>query len=114
MELEGKIFEVLPVRSGTSAKGHWMSQDFVLEHGTEQWRKKMLFTVFGEDRIKRFAIQKGQRVNVSFDIDAREWEGKWFSEIRAFDVRQRGESPVADATGTGAAPADNPFGDSMS
>ena len=98
MELEGTIVKCFELRSGTTERGNWMSQEFLLEHGTEQWKKKMVFTVFGEDRLKRFAIKEGQRVNVSFDIDAREWQEKWYPDIRAFDVRQRETSaPVAEA-----------------
>jgi len=44
-------------------------------------------TVFGADRLARFNIQIGQEVMVSFDIDAREYNGRWFNSIRAFDVR---------------------------
>lgn len=112
MELEGKIIKCGEVRSGTSERGNWMTQEFVLEHGSDQWKRKMVFEVFGQDRLQRFAIKEGQQVNVSFDIDAREWNGRFFNQVRAFDVRQRGESPIAD--GTEAAPADNPFGESMS
>jgi len=48
----------------------------------------MCFTVFGEDRLQRFNIQEGQYVSVSFDIEAREYQGRWFNSIRAYDVRQ--------------------------
>jgi hypothetical protein len=48
----------------------------------------MVFTVWGADRLQRFNIQIGQTVLVAFDIDAREWNGRWFTDIRAFDVRQ--------------------------
>jgi hypothetical protein len=46
-----------------------------------------VFTVFGADRLQRFNIQIGQTVLVAFDIDAHEWNGRWFTDIRAFDVR---------------------------
>ena len=47
----------------------------------------MVFSVWGADRLQRFNIQVGQEVLVSFDIDAREYQGRWFNSIRAFDVR---------------------------
>ncbi len=68
----------------------------------EQYPKKMVFEVFGADRIARFGIQVGQEVNVAFDIDAREWNGRWFNSVRAFDVRQ---VVAGDPTAMGAAPA---------
>lgn len=87
MELQGKVIAVLPERSGVSARGEWKSQDYVIETH-DQYPRKMVFGVFGADRISRFNIQLGQEVNVSFDIDAHEYNGRWFNSIRAFDVRQ--------------------------
>lgn len=93
MELQGKIIFALEPRSGTSARGDWKSQDFVIEtHDT--YPRKMVFSVFGADRLQRFNIEVGQEVNVSFDIDAHEYNGRWFNNIRAFDVR-----PVVPAAG---------------
>ncbi|MBO4658407.1 MAG: DUF3127 domain-containing protein [Prevotella sp.] len=88
MEIQGKIILALPVKTGTSARGEWKVQEFVLETLDAQFPRKMVFSVFGEERLQRFNIQVGQDVNVSFDIDAREYQGKWFNSIRAFDVRQ--------------------------
>ena len=87
MELQGKVIAALDVRTGTSARGEWKAQDFVIETH-ENYPHKMSFTVFGEDRLQRFNIQIGQEVNVSFDIDAHEYQGRWFNSIRAYDVRQ--------------------------
>lgn len=87
MELQGKIIEALPVKTGTSARGEWKVQEFVLETMDDRFSRKMVFSVFGEDRLQRFNIQVGQQVNVSFDIDAHEYQGRWFNSIRAFDVR---------------------------
>lgn len=86
MELQGKIIAAMPERSGVSARGEWKSQDFVIETH-DQYPRKMVFTVFGADRLQRFGIQVGQEVLVAFDIDAHEWNGRWFNDIRAFDVR---------------------------
>ena len=87
MEIQGKIILALPQRSGTSARGDWKAQDFVVETLDGQFSRKMVFTVFGEERLQRFNIQVGQDVSVSFDIDAREYQGRWFNSIRAYDVR---------------------------
>jgi len=54
----------------------------------DQYPKKMVFNVFGADRIEQFAIKAGEELNVSFDIDAHEYNGRWFNSIRAYDVRQ--------------------------
>ena len=86
MELQGKIIAALPERSGTSARGDWKVQEFVLETLDAQYPRKMVFDVFGAERLQRFNIQVGQTVNVAFDIDAREYNGRWYNDIRAWNV----------------------------
>ena len=77
MELQGKIIAALEPRSGVSARGEWKAQDFVVETH-ESYPHKMVFSVFGSDRLQRFNIQVGQEVLVSFDIDAHEYQGRWW------------------------------------
>ena len=97
MELTGKIIAVLPANSGVSQRtgNPWMSQEYVIEV-PGQYPRKCVFNIFGEDRIKQFNIQMGEELTVSFDIDAHEYNGRWFNEIRAFNI-QRGVAPVAAA-----------------
>lgn len=104
MDLTGKIIAVLPASSGVSQRtgNSWMSQDYVIEV-PGQYPKKCVFRVFGEDRIKQFNIQMGEDVTVSFDIDAHEFNGRWFNDIRAFNV-QRGVVAPAAAPAEGASP----------
>ena len=86
MELQGKVIAVLPERSGISARGEWKCQTYVIET-QEQYPKKMAFDVFGADRIVNFGIQVCMVVDVSFDIDAHEYQGRYFNQIRAWDVK---------------------------
>lgn len=104
MEVQGKVIAVLPARSGVSARGEWKSQSFVIETH-DSFPRKMVFDVFGEERLTRFNIQLGQEVNVSFDIDAHEYNGRWFNNIRAFDVRLVDPNTVSAAPAAQAAPA---------
>lgn len=104
MELQGKVIAVLPARSGVSARGEWKSQSFVIETH-DSFPRKMVFDVFGEERLTRFNIQLGQEINVSFDIDAHEYNGRWFNNIRAFDVRLVDPNTVSAAPAAQAAPA---------
>jgi len=110
MELTGKIIAVLPAQSGVSARtgNNWMSQDYVIEV-PGQYPRKCLFRIFGEDRIKQFNIQQGEDLTVQFDIDAHEFNGRWFNDIRAYNVI-RGQQPVAGApVATAGAPQASPF-----
>lgn len=106
MELSGRIYAVLRERSGTSARGEWKAQSFVIETH-DQYPRKMVFDVFGAERLQRFNIKSGDEVTVFFDIDAHEYQGRWFNNIRAFDVRQL-DAAAADPQTTQAAPAPFP------
>ena len=84
-EITGKIIAVLPTKSGTSARGtQWSSQTAVIETH-EQYPKRVAFDVLG-DRIAEFYLQVGEEVTVSFDINAREYNGKWFNSVNAWNV----------------------------
>ena len=106
MELTGRIIAVIPAQSGVSARtgNSWMSQDYVIEV-PGQYPRRCVFRLFGEDRIKQFNIQNGEDLTVQFDIDAHEFNGRWFNDIRAYNVVRGQAAPVA------AAPAGvaNPF-----
>lgn len=85
MELFGKIITALPERSGTSARGtQWRSVTYVLET-QEQYPKKLAFDVVN-DRIEALNIQVGEVLTVQFDINAREYNGKYFNSINAWNV----------------------------
>ena len=88
MEFTGRIIKALEPRSGVSARtgNPWKMQDFVIEEAMGQFPKRMVFNVFGEDNLNRFNIQEGQEVTVSFDVNAREYNGRWFNDIRAWNV----------------------------
>ena len=109
MELTGRIIAVLAAQSGVSARtgNSWMSQDYVIEV-PGQYPKRCVFRVFGEDRIKQFNIQMNEDVTIQFDIDAHEYQGRWFNDIRAYNVL-RGQVPVAGAPVAGVAPGASPF-----
>ena len=90
MEFTGKIIAILPQRGGVSKSGNeWKVQEYVIEdHG--QYPRRMCFDVFGTDKIEQFNIQMGEELTVSFDIDARQWQDRWFNSIRAWKVERAG------------------------
>ena len=89
MEFSGKIIAILQPKSGVAkATGNqWRAQEYVIENH-DQYPKKMCFEVFGADKIDQFAIQMGEQLNVSFDIDARQWQDRGFNSIRAWKVER--------------------------
>ena len=96
MELQGKVIAVLPERSGVTARGEWKAQSFVIETH-EQYPKKLCFDVFGADRLAQFNIQSGEELLVSFDLDAHEYNGRWFNSVRAWNVQRVDPNAVAGA-----------------
>lgn len=96
MEIQGKVIAVLPERSGVSARGEWKSQTYVIET-QEQYPRKMAFDVFGADRLAQFNIHSGEEILVSFDIDAHEYQGRWFNSIRAWNVTKVSQQAMASS-----------------
>lgn len=89
MEISGKIIQVLPEQGGvgkTSGK-EWKMQAYVLET-QEQYPRKVHFEVFGEDRIKANPCQLDDVVTVSFDLESREFNGRWYTSVRAWKIQQ--------------------------
>lgn len=88
-EIGGKIIAVLDKRNGISASTNtpWSVQQYVIETH-EQYPKKLCFDVFGEDKINQFNIQIGEELTVYFDINAREYQGRWYNSFRAWKVER--------------------------
>ena len=89
MDISGKIIQKLPLQSGeskTSGKP-WQIQSYVLET-QEQYPRKVCFDIFGEQRIKDNPCEIDDLVTVSFDIESREFNGRWYTSIRAWKVQQ--------------------------
>lgn len=89
MEITGKIIAVMQPRSGVSPRNNnpWKSQEYVIETH-DQYPRKCCFNIFGEDKINEFNIQSGEEVTVSFDIDAHEYQGRWYNNIRAWAINR--------------------------
>ena len=114
MELTGKIIVVQEAKSGTSSKtgNPWMMQEYVIEV-PGQYPRHCAFTVFGEDRIKQLNIQNGEDLTVQFGIDARDYNGRWYNDIRAYNVIRGQVIPRQDPTISSLPDIDLPFQNSM-
>lgn len=94
MEITGKIIAVLPERGGVAKSGNeWKSQEYVIET-QEQYPKKCCFNVFGADKISEMNIQAGEVMTVHINIDAREYNGKYYNDIRAWKVTREQQQPA--------------------
>ena len=103
MEVVGKIIQVLPAQEGVGRTGNpWKVQPYVLET-FDQYPRKVHFEVFGEERIKQNPCDLDQVVTVSFDIESREFNGRWYTSIRAWKIQQ-GDMTQANAAAPATAP----------
>lgn len=89
MEATGTITTILPVQAGVSKSGkEWKRQTFVIEIDPQsQYPKHIAFDVMGDEKIAVVsALQAGQQVEVQFDVDAHEWNGRWFNNVNAWKI----------------------------
>ena len=94
MEITGKIIQVLPPQSGTSKAGNeWKKREYVLET-QETYPKKVHFDFFGE-RADQYPLEGGQTIKLSFDIESREYNGRWYTSIRGWKAEH-----INDNSGT--------------
>ena len=97
MDIVGKIIQVLPLQEGVSKTGNpWKGQSYVLET-QEQYPRKVCFEIFGEERIKNNPCNIDDLVTVSFDIESREFNGRWYTSIRAWRVQQGDQTATQPA-----------------
>lgn len=99
MQIQGNIVKVFEPRSGTSQAGkQWSSLDFVLEI-PGQYPRRMVLNIFGEERIKTLAPRVGEvNVLVDFDIDAHEYNGRFYNEIKAWNITRTVQQNAASVT----------------
>ena len=85
LEITGTIIQIQPLQEGTSKSGNaWKKQDCVLETDA-QYPRKVCFNLFG-DNVDKFPVQVGQKVTVSIDIESREFNGRWYTDVRAWNI----------------------------
>jgi len=134
LEIEGRIVRMLDPQSGASARGPWVKQEFVLECPDGKFTKQVCFNVWGEEKVKELSsFHLGDDVQVSFSPSSREFNGKWYTDLRAWKIspvgaqQQQGTTTAASA-GSGAsslsaapaptvedmpAPSNEDFGDDL-
>ena len=99
MELIGKIIEECPIQDGTSRSGNpWKKRMYIVET-QESYPKKVALTVFGSDRVAatEAAVKLGDTVRVSFDLESREYNGRWYTDAMAWRIELAAAQPAAPA-----------------
>lgn len=116
LELIGKLIKVLPMQSGTSARGTWSKQDFVIET-QEQYPKKVCISAWGERVNELASAVAGDLLKISFNVESREFNERWYTDVRAWRIEKQaagagapvGSAPASGASTSPVSPADDPF-----
>jgi hypothetical protein len=86
MEFEGKVLEILPPVSGQSARGTWERQTVVFEQPNKQYGKELAVTFMNKAQDVA-SLRIGESYMVSFDIESRNYQGRWYTDVRAWRVQ---------------------------
>ncbi|SRR6266700_3797119 len=84
MDISGKILQYLPVQTGQGKNGTWKKQEFILETG-DTYPKKVCIAVWG-DKIDISSFKPGDPVTVSFDVESREYNSRWYTDVKAWKI----------------------------
>jgi hypothetical protein len=88
MQLTAKLVSLLPLQTGSGKNGPWKKQDIIVE--TEgQYPKKICISIWG-DKINESQLQAGAMLNISFDIESREYNGRWYTDVKAWRIEPAG------------------------
>lgn len=105
MEIKGKVVQLLQLQTGQGKKGPWKKQEFIIET-QGQYPKKVCLSAWG-DKVDQYNLSIGDEVSVSVDLESREYNGRWYTEARAWKLEKSGGS--SRANNSTPPPGDEPF-----
>lgn len=109
LELEGTLRQKLGVQSGTSARGAWAKQEFILEFPDGNFTSQACFTAWGQEKVAELdKYQIGDRIKVSFNLKSREFNGRWYNDLQIWRISPAGEA-TAPAQPSFPAPTSSSF-----
>ena len=101
LELEGTLMKILPAQRGTSARGEWVKQEFLVEYQDGRFPVTAVFSVWGQDKVDELAsFSVGDLVSVAFKVSSREYAGKYYTDLSLEDrpcecrLRSGGSGPA--------------------
>jgi len=100
MQLTAKLIQVLPLQTGEGKNGAWKKQDIILETES-QYPKKICVSIWG-DKINENQLKIGSQLKIDFDVESREFNGRWYTDIKAWKVETvnggGSKTPTSDET----------------
>ena len=105
MEITGNLIHMLPLQTGQGKNGTWKKQEFVIET-TDAYPKKVCLAAWG-DKVNTSKFVIGQTLKVNFDAESREYNGRWYTELKAYSVQIGGGAAGGDMPPAFQGPIDN-------
>lgn len=100
MQLTGKLIQLMPLQTGTGKNGQWKKQDIIVE--TEaQYPKKVCVSIWG-DKINESLLKVGNTLKIDFDVESREYNGRWYTDVKAWKIEIAGGADSGPADNEGA------------
>jgi len=96
MQITAKLVQLLPLQTGTGRNGEWKKQEIIVETDG-QYPKKICIAIWG-DKIQSAQLIMGNRLTIDFDIESREFNGRWYTDVKAWKIE------ISDGTGNTASP----------
>ncbi len=90
LELSGRLVTVLPEQTGNGRNGVWKKQDFVIEL-SGPYPKKVCLTAWGEKADILLEVSTGDELKVTFDVESREYNGRWYTDLKAWKIEAQGQ-----------------------
>lgn len=113
LEIEGTLRQKLAVQSGTSARGAWSKQEFILEYPDGNFTAQVCFTAFGTEKVAELdKYNPGDKIKVSFNLRSREFNGRWYTDLQIWRIAPAGaptQGGYAQAPQGGYAPAQGSY-----
>ncbi|OJU54597.1 MAG: hypothetical protein BGN96_12860 [Bacteroidales bacterium 45-6] len=95
MELTARLIQLLPIQTGTGRNGEWKKQDIIVETDG-QYPKKVCISIWG-DKASPSVLQVGNILSISFDVESREYNGRWYTDVKAWKVDMAGVNSASQA-----------------
>lgn len=84
MQLTAKLSQLLPLQTGAGKNGQWKKQDIIVETDG-QYPKKVCISIWG-DKIDESVLKIGNSLIINFDVESREYNGRWYTDVKAWKV----------------------------
>lgn len=97
MEIKAKLIQLMPIQTGMGKNGEWKKQEFIVETIGSQYPKKICISAWG-DKINESVLKEGNELNIFFDVESREYNGRWYTDVKAWKLEMASNNQSAGET----------------